>query len=617
MAKKTDEVKQIESPYKRKQKKKRIIALCISGAVVLLAFIAILLLMKKTGEEKEKEIMTASPAVHDIVLTVSGSGTVAPYDRYEVVPQVQGDIVSCNYEEGDTVREDDVLYIFDHDEQDKAITAAKNSITKSEIRNKKYLNSSEYQKELAKYTVRATGNGVLTNFDLKADDKVNANVLYGIIQDRESFIATVPFNAAQCEKIAVGDTATVNLFPSMYTCEGRVTYISAASSGSMNGAVVYDVEITVSGVSIALTDTAASATIYTASGSVDSPKSGTIDYKDPVNVMPEVSGTVSYVPAGIKNGATVRNGDILFIIDDSDFKNEKKLAEFDYSDLQISLENAQDRLDNYVIKAPISGTIITKNYKKGDTITGNSPVTLMVIADMSAMKFTFQADETDIDKIAIGQEVEVTADAVTGKTFMGRVTKIATEGVATNGVSYYEVEVVIDNYGQHDTDGALRSGMNVSAEIVYTKELGKLCVPTSAIHSFGGDSYVFVKTESAIPAMKKEKTETDTGKPAAGGASQGKQSEAIAERIAAMVPDGFKSVKVEIGASDGNFTIIRSGITENDIVYLAESNDVKIPVFESSNAGFGSTGGMGGGMGGGGGMPMPHGSFGGGMGGGR
>lgn len=591
-----------QAKKKRSKKKKIILAL----AAVLLAgglyaaFAAFSGDKEKTGE---KTILTGTPTYQDIVLTVSGSGTVSPYDRYEIVPMVSGDIIACGYEEGDIVSEGDLLYVFDHSEQDKSITSARNSITKADIRNKKYLNVAEYEKELAKYTVRAAGDGVISGFTIKAGDNVTSGGRYGNIQNRATITAKIPFNAAQCEKIAVGDQATVYLMPSMYTVSGTVAYKSTAASSYNNGAVVYDVEITVESSHFTLSDTSASATVYTAAGRVESPKSGTVMYDDPVYITPDVSGEVSFVPMNIKDGATVKKGDVLFEISKDNFLEEKKLAEFEYADLWLALENAQDRLDNYNITAPISGTVITKNYKKGDTITGNNATTLMVIADMSAMKFTFQADETDVDKLAIGQDVQVTADAVANKVFFGKVTKIATEGISANGVSYYDVEVVIDDYGQNGETGSLRSGMNVSAEIIYQNQRNAFCVPVSAVHKLGSDSFVFVKdTTGRVNAGDKEAPVGKEEKEA------GDARKNIQQRLSEMAPEGFTAVRVETGVTDGTHIAILSGLNENDTVYLAEGDNVQTPVSGMTggfNGGFGGgmNGGPRGGMGGAAGMP--------------
>lgn len=586
-------------PSSGKKKKKKIIIIAAVTLIVIIGAV-FLLTRNKVSKDKANEIMTTHASYGDIVLSVTGSGTVEPNDRYEIVPLVTGEILSCNYEVGDTVNEDDILYVFDHSEQDKQIESAQNALTTAKIRNKQYLDTTEYNKTLAKYTVKAKSDGVISGFNLKVDDEVAAKGNYGTIQDQQTFKAVIPFNAAQCEKISIGDRATVNLYPSMYSVSGTVTYKSTASSGYSSGAVVYDVEITVSGEKIALTDTSASATVHTSSGDVDSPKSGKIEYEDPVNISPEVSGKILRIGTGIKNGATVKKGDILFEIDKSDFLEEKRLAEFEYEDLKINLENAHDKLENYEIKAPINGTIITKNSKKGDTISGGESVKLMVVADMSAMKFTFQADETDVDKLKVGQSVQVTADAVENKVFIGEVTSIATEGKSENGVSYYPVEVVISDYGQNDTDGALRSGMNVTAEIIYEHAENELCVPVSAITKFGNDSYVFVKSgkisgsANSSDKVKETFAENDSSNKNSEENAENRES-AIENMISEMVPDGFTPVKVETGPTDGVNIAIISGITEQDEIYIDENNNVLAQItyqgMSSNEEGFGGPGG--------------------------
>ncbi len=591
----TEKVKNIFSCFKNKTTRKIVIIVSVALLVVFASVFAISLLSKDEETEK-KEIMTGKPTISTIELTVSGSGTLEPYDRYEIVSLVTGDINEAPFEEGDLVNEDDVIYVIDHEEQD-------NSITEAKIKNKQYLDESEYKKTLEKYTIRAETDGILTDFTLKAEDKIGANSKIGTIHNYDEIVATVPFNAAQFSKINEGDEPTVYLYPSMYTTKGEVTYKSYEAGGFSGGAVYYDVEITVKGENFTITDTSVSATIHTAFGDIDSPASGTLEYKEPSIILSQVSGEVIQIPSNIKNGAKVKKGDVLLRLDTSDFLEQKTLADISYNRLLLNL-------DKYSIKAPISGTVITKNYKKGDTISGggNSGLPLMVIADMSAMKFIFSADETDVDKIEVGQEVIVKADAVENKRFRGIVETVAAEGTSSNGVSYYDVTVVVSDYGQNDEEGTLRSGMNVSAEIVYEKNENALCVPVSAVTTINNESYVFVKgmvKENAEPNKGGEKnnlTVPDADK-------KGNREDFIKERLNQITPEGFTAVKVEVGASNGMFVAVLSGLNLEDEIYLAENNNVKSPVGQRESTGLsggmmssGMPGMMGGGMMGGG-MP--------------
>lgn len=58
---------------------------------------------------------------------------------------------------------------------------------------------------------------------------------------------------------------------------------------------------------------------------------------------------------------------------------------------------------------------------------------LAVLYDMSTLTFEMKVNELDINNIQVGQEVEITADALEGMTFKGYVDKININGTTANG----------------------------------------------------------------------------------------------------------------------------------------------------------------------------------------
>ncbi len=93
--------------------------------------------------------------------------------------------------------------------------------------------------------------------------------------------------------------------------------------------------------------------------------------------------------------------------------------------MKKNLEDAQEMLEDYSITSPISGTVIEKNFKVGDTIDATTSATVMaVVYDMSALEVELQVDELDISKIKVGQEVEITVDALDGAVFNGSVSRV-------------------------------------------------------------------------------------------------------------------------------------------------------------------------------------------------
>ena len=112
--------------------------------------------------------------------------------------------------------------------------------------------------------------------------------------------------------------------------------------------------------------------------------------------------------------------------------------------------------------------------------------TLCTIYDLSYLEMTLNIDELDISTVEAGQTVQITAEAVEGKTFTGVVTKVSVAGTTSGGITSYPVTVRID-----ETDGLL-PGMNVDAEIVLEEAADTLAIPSSAVTRGSGTPLVLI-----------------------------------------------------------------------------------------------------------------------------
>ena len=198
------------------------------------------------------------------------------------------------------------------------------------------------------------------------------------------------------------------------------------------------------------------------------------------------------------------------------------------------MQNLQDNMSNYTITSPISGTIIEKDAKQGDALTSGS--TLCVIYDLSYLEMVINVDELQVSDLSVGQSVQVTADAVPDKTYVGEVTRVSMKGSSSGGTTTYPVTVRID-----DIDG-LRPGMNANAEIVVAESTSALCVPNAAIVRGG---YVLV-TKDSPSAANAETSMT--------------------------APDGYVYVKVTTGISDDDYIEVKSGLQEGDTIAYDNSS---------------------------------------------
>lgn len=139
---------------------------------------------------------------------------------------------------------------------------------------------------------------------------------------------------------------------------------------------------------------------------------------------------------------------VIVVLSSDTLADEIQSASESLRNAELSLESQYDQLDDYTITSPISGTIIDKNYKAGETTESNQ--VLCSIYDLSYLTMTLSVDELDIADIAVGQTVSITADAVEDATYEGVVTKVSVAGTSSGGVTTYPVTIRID-----ETDGLL------------------------------------------------------------------------------------------------------------------------------------------------------------------
>ena len=518
------------------KKGRRWIVLCVLAVAVIGGGTAFLSRTRAKAAKAETTYTTASVEKRSITNALTGSGTLQPADSYTVTTLVSGEVLSDTFEEGDIMEKDQLLYTIDSSDVSTTETQAQTNYT---------------QALKAKYPT-ADISGTVSEVYVSNGDAVSAGTELCRISASNDLTIDFQFSYAKDGDFYVGQPAKIYLNGYAGYIDGTVAQIGSSSVANGTGMKMTTVRVKAANPGLVSGDCTASAVVgnYTSYGQT------TVKVGTGSTITASASGKVSGLT--LMPGDSVSSGQRICTITGDSVDNQLQNA-------KASLENAQDRLDDYSVTSPITGTVVEKTVKAGDNVgTGsNSNNTLCIIYDLSYLQMTLNIDELDIDNVEVGQVVNITSDAKEGQTFTGVVTKVSVVGTTSGGTTTYPVTVRID-----DTDG-LRPGMNVDAEIVLSSADGVLAIPSLAVNR-GDTVLVTSDSPSAANALEQE------------------------------APEGYAYVQVTTGVSDDSYIEITSGLQEGDTVAYLRTASSGSDMMMSGMPG----GDMGGGMpGGGGGMP--------------
>lgn len=214
---------------------------------------------------------------------------------------------------------------------------------------------------------------------------------------------------------------------------------------------------------------------------------------------------------------------------------------------QAALETAELDLEHTDIFSPVDGIVLTKEVDVGQTVAARfqTPVFFTIAHDLKEMEAHLDVNEADIGRIALGQPATFYVSAYPEQVFEAEVVGIRSLPKVTQNVVTYDVIIGVDN-----SELKLKPGMTANATIVVAEAKDVIKIPNAALR---------FKPPVPETANKQERG-------AASGGSEG------AEEAVVYVPTGdggIKSVPIETGITDDNFTELVSGdLKEGDRVVV-------------------------------------------------
>ena len=186
---------------------------------------------------------------------------------------------------------------------------------------------------------------------------------------------------------------------------------------------------------------------------------------------------------------------------------------------QAAVASAEQNVRDTTLYAPIDGDVDSINGVVGETVSpgggttaeapgGQVPLpaagtasSFMVVANVSGMDVVVPFAESDAARVAFGQDVTLTFDAVPNLTISGKVIAVASSATVSSGVVNYYATITL-NTG----DASLKQGMTANATVTVSRAANALTVPNLAISHLGGQAYVMV-----YAGGKQTQTPVDTG----------------------------------------------------------------------------------------------------------
>lgn len=356
--------------------------------------------------------------------------------------------------------------------------------------------------------------------------------------------------------------------------------------------------------------------------------SGRIQPKTKVDITSEINGEIVALP--VSEGQRVEEGDLLVVLDTVQLASDVKQARYRLDETRARLEGAKSVLDqtqeeferqerlyekdltserlykdakyaylsakssyeameaqiqqyesayekqlDYLgkatIVAPMSGIITYLDVEVGEIAAAQTSFTqgrtLMTISDLNVFEVEVEVDETEINKIDLGQTADIEVDAFPDTTFPGQVVEIGNtaimSGAGTQDQSTnFKVKVTFS-----DANLKVRPGMSATVDITTAVKKDVLAVPFASVvmRTYDLDSLMASRDAKDSGANAVQAAETVEGEEDPPDEEEEKEREEL--KGVFVVRDGIaRFVQVETGVADQKNIRVSSGLEVGDTV---------------------------------------------------
>jgi RND family efflux transporter MFP subunit len=437
---------------------KRVVLIVLSIFILLsaggFAFYQAIYLPSQATEEQE--IQTTRVRQGDLVIYASGSGTLIAADEIQLGFGTNGTIAELNVQVGDTVQAGDVLAVQgDRDQLEAAVAADQLSVMNA-------------QKTLEELYANADLVSAQAELDL-------ANAMDELEDAQYYWQSQQGGNRADNQTIKDAEADLVLAENNLENARSAYEKVSGLPSDDPKRANAY------SRYYAALQD------YYSALG--------TLNWY--TGHPTEVQQTILDAELNLAEAKLAEAKRLYEQVKDGPDPDDVTMAELQLANAEAQLAVSQQNLEEAIIVAPMEGTILGISAEVGQSV--SSP--FITLADLSHPYLEIFLDETDLDSIDVGYEVEVIFDAIPDQVLIGTIVQVDPSLYTSNQVSTIKGLVKLDQ-GVAGILENLLLGMNASVDVIGGRAEGVALVPVEALRELSPGEYAVFVMEHGEPKLR-------------------------------------------------------------------------------------------------------------------
>lgn len=421
---------------------------------------------EKAVEETTEDIASVEackPEVGDLSLSSDYIATISPDESVNIIPKTTAEVVQVNVEAGDVVEEGDVLAVLDD-------TMAQINAKSAQI---------SYDNAQHAYNM-SYGEGAETLNDMNSDTTLDS-AQTSVSDLQESLVdAMTTLDEYRGKLKDAEDELESNKQKYDYreNADEIKDYAESLDKDSLTYMVDYQNVMNRYQNAVAK-EKECQTKIDSYKQAIDQCEETIEQLQDNIN-----KGYESYGKAVVSDD--ISNGEIR--------DENRQVSENSISSAQLGIDQANENLKSYTIRASISGTIESVNLKEHEFATTSSPA--FVISNKDSMVATYYVSEDVRNTFSIGQKVSVTKD---DKSYNAEVIEIGTAVDQTTGL--FKIKAAIKG----DTSGLL-SGTKATVTTDTYNEKNALIIPYDALYFESEQAYLYIVEDG-----KAKKVEVTTG----------------------------------------------------------------------------------------------------------